>query len=164
MCYGLTARSDRHKYRVCDRRSPQVMAVSVTVKTVVAADLPVVAVAWASSIGILTRHNCRHDRRLNRRHNRRHSSLANSRISDNINDGQPANPLPPRRHLPANNRVPLPVPKVVAVAEGTGSNRLCVSLEWSCAHPTRLRRPAGATATRRFGGKISSYPLASRGS
>ena len=122
-----------------DRRSPQVMAVSVTIITVVAADLLVLAVAWASSIGILNRHNRRHNHRLNRRHNRRHNSLANNRINENINDSRPMDRLPPRRHLPANNRVPLPVPKVVAVAEGTGSNGLCASLEWSCPRPTRLR-------------------------
>ena len=91
----------------------------------------------------LTRHNRRHNRRLNCRHNHRQNSLANNRINDNINDSEPTDWLLPRRHLPANSRVPLPVSKVVAVAEGTRSNGLCASLEWPCPHPTRLRRPSG---------------------
>ena len=159
MCCGSTAQCARHTCQICSigeaRRSWPFQS---TVITVMAADLPVVAVAWASSIGIFTRHHRRHTCRLNRRHNRRHCSLANNKISDNINDNRPTDRLPPGRHLPANSRVPLTILEVVAVAKGTGCNGLCVSLEWSCPHPTRLRRPAGATATRRFGGKISSYP------
>jgi hypothetical protein len=94
----------------------------------VAASIPVVAVAWASSIGIVTRHNRWHNRRLNRPHNRRHSSLANNRISDNINNNRPMDRLPPWWHPPTNNKVPLPVLKVVAVLEGIGSNGLCALL------------------------------------
>ena len=97
-----------------DRRSIQVKAVLVNGLTIVAANLPVVAVAWASSIGISTRHN----HRLNRWHNRRHSSLANNRINDYISDNRPMDRLPPRRHLLTQNLVPLRTPRVVAVARG----------------------------------------------
>ena len=47
---------------VYDRRSLQVKAVSVNNLTVVAANLPVVAVAWANSIGISTLHSHWHNR------------------------------------------------------------------------------------------------------